>query len=67
VKAASLHHQPEIDSQYVHAEVVQEALRLLGAPSFGEAKEEFVTAHRHLREGKLRDPNTAALRAMAGT
>jgi hypothetical protein len=40
---------------------------LLGEPGFGEANEEFVTAHRHLREGNLRDSNTVALRAMAGT
>jgi AbiJ N-terminal domain 4 len=53
-----------VDSQYVHAEVVKEALRLLSEQGFGEANDEFVTAHRHLREGKLRDCNTAALRAM---
>jgi hypothetical protein len=52
-----------VDSQYVHAEVVKEALRLLCEPEFEEANEEFMTAHRHLREGKLRDCNTAALRA----
>jgi AbiJ N-terminal domain 4 len=52
-----------VDSQYVHAEVVKEALRLLCEPAFEEANREFMTAHRHLREGKLRDCNTAALRA----
>jgi hypothetical protein len=53
-----------VDSQYVHAEVVKEALRLLCEPGFAEANDEFMTAHRHLREGKLRDCNTAALRSM---
>jgi hypothetical protein len=53
-----------VDSQYVHAEVVKEALRLLGEPEFDEANAEFMKAHRHLREGSLRDCNTAALRAM---
>ena len=53
-----------IDNQYVHAEVVKDALRLLGEPGFGEANDEFMTAHRHFREGNLRDCNTAALRAM---
>jgi hypothetical protein len=53
-----------VDSQYVHAEVVKEALQLLREPEFEEANAEFMTAHRHLREGKLRDCNTAALRAM---
>jgi hypothetical protein len=53
-----------VDSQYFHAEVVKEALRLLCEPGFGKANEEFLTAHRHLREGKLRDCNTAALRAI---
>jgi hypothetical protein len=52
-----------VDSQYVHAEVVKEALRLLCEPKFATANDEFMTAHRHLREGKLRDCNTAALRA----
>lgn len=53
-----------VDSQYVHAEVVKEALRLLSEPAFEEANREFMTAHRHFREGKLRDCNTAALRSM---
>jgi hypothetical protein len=53
-----------VDSQYVHAEVVKEALRLLREPGFAEANDEFMIAHRHLREGNLRDCNTAALRAM---
>jgi len=53
-----------VDSQYVHAEVVKEALRLLCEPEFVEANAEFMTAHRHLREGNLRDCNTAALRAV---
>jgi hypothetical protein len=52
-----------VDSQYVHAEVVKEALWLLSEPSFREANDEFMTAHRHLREGNLKDCNTAALRA----
>jgi hypothetical protein len=53
-----------VDSQYVHAEVVKEALRLLCEPGFEEANDEFIMAHRHLREAHLRDCNTAALRAM---
>jgi AbiJ N-terminal domain 4 len=52
-----------VDSQYVHAEIVKEPLRLLCEPEFATANDEFMTAHRHLREGKLRDCNTAALRA----
>ena len=53
-----------VDSQYVHAEIVKEALRLLCEPGFEEANAEFMKAHRHLREGNLRDCNTAALRAV---
>jgi hypothetical protein len=53
-----------VDSQYVHAEVVKEALRLLSAPEFEKTNTEFMTAHRHLRDGNLRDCNTSALRAM---
>ena len=52
-----------VDSQYVHAEVVKEALWLLSEPSFQEANDEFMRAHRHLREGNLKDCNTAALQA----
>jgi hypothetical protein len=53
-----------VDNQYVHEEIVKEALRLLREPDFGEANTEFMKAHRHLREGSLRDCSTAALRAM---
>jgi hypothetical protein len=53
-----------VDSQYVHAEVVKDALRLLCDPGFEIANDEFMKAHRHLREGNLRDCNTAALRSM---
>jgi hypothetical protein len=58
-----------IDSQYVHSEVVKEALRLLCEPELKEANDEFMKAHRYLREGggSLRDCNTAALRAMENT
>jgi len=52
-----------LDNQYVHAEVVKEALRLLNEAGFEQANEEFMRAHRHLREGNRRDCNTAALRA----
>ena|SRR6516225_6283911 len=38
-----------IDSQYVHSEVVKEALRLLCEPEFEEANDEFMKAHRYLR------------------
>lgn len=53
-----------VDSQYVHAEIVKEALQLLCEPGFEEANDEFMKAHRHLREGDLRDCNTAALRSL---
>jgi hypothetical protein len=53
-----------VDSQYVHAEVIKEALRLLNEPGFDAANEEFMKAHRHLRDGNRRDANTAALRSM---
>jgi hypothetical protein len=54
-----------VDSEYVHAAVVKEALRLLATPEFKQANDEFMTAHKYLREGKnLRDCNTAALRAV---
>ena len=37
---------------------------MLCEPGFEEANTEFMTAHRHLREGKRRDCNTVALRSM---
>jgi hypothetical protein len=37
---------------------------LLCEPKFEEANNEFIMAHRHLREGNRRDCNTAALRSM---
>jgi len=44
-----------IDSQMIHSEVVVPALRLLSQPIFSGAQEEFLSAHRHYREGNHKD------------
>ncbi|HEV2545753.1 MAG TPA: hypothetical protein VGU20_00290 [Stellaceae bacterium] len=56
-----------IDDQYVHAQVVRPALALLAEPGFEKANEEFMTAHRHYREGKAKDAVVAANRAFEST
>jgi hypothetical protein len=55
-----------LESDYLHTEVVKEALQLLRDPIFSKANDEFLTAHEHYRAGpsRYRDCNTAALRAM---
>jgi hypothetical protein len=53
-----------VDSELMHAKVVKEALALLDDPMFQVANTDFATAYEHYRTGKLRDCNTAALRAL---
>ena len=56
-----------IDDQFVHAEVVKPTLQLLLEPGFEKANEDFMTAHRHLRENKPKDAIVAANRAFEAT
>jgi hypothetical protein len=56
-----------IDSQYVHSEAVMPALALLTAAPFANANKEFMTAHRHYREGHYKDCVVAANRAFETT
>jgi hypothetical protein len=55
------------DSQLVHSEVVKPALALLAAPLFAKANDDFMTAHRHYRNGEFKDAVTAANRAFETT
>jgi hypothetical protein len=55
-----------VDSQYIHSEVVQPALALLSGP-FAAANDEFLTAHRHYREGNYKDCIVAIGRAFETT
>ncbi len=52
-----------MDSKLTHAEVIKPALKLLTAPLFSKANEEFLIAHKHYREGDYKDCITAANRS----
>lgn len=56
-----------VDSKAAHAEIVRPALRLLTVPIFVKANEEFLSAHKHYREGSFKDCVTAANRAFEST
>ena len=56
-----------VDSQYVHAEVVLPALNLLQHSQFDGASEEFLNAHKHLREGRNNEAVNAANNAFEST
>ncbi len=49
-----------IDSKYLHQEVVVSTLGLLRGKGFESANEEFLTAHKHYRNGEYRDCITNA-------
>lgn len=53
-----------VDSQYVHAEVVKPALRLLNGRQYAGAQEEFLKAHAHFRRGETKDVLTESLKAL---
>ncbi len=52
-----------IDSEFVHAEVVKPALRLLNQPHFVGAQEEFLKAHEHYRTGNDKEALNEALKS----
>jgi hypothetical protein len=56
-----------IDSEFVHSEVVQPAIALLSEDVFAAANGEFLTAHRHYREGSYKDCIVAANRGFETT
>ena len=56
-----------LDSEFVHAEIVKPALALLSDERFAAANKEFLTAHRHYREGHHKDCVVAANRAFETT
>jgi hypothetical protein len=56
-----------IDSQFIHAEVVVEALRLLQRPGFEGPESEFRAAHAHYRTGSLREAVSSAGNAFEST
>lgn len=44
-----------IDSQYVHAEAVKPALKLLNSEEFNNANDEFLSAHSHYRQKRYKE------------
>lgn len=56
-----------IDSQYLHAEVVEQAFQLLQREGFSGAENEFQEAHKEHREGRHKDAITKALNAFEST
>lgn len=55
------------DSEFLHAEVVLPALRLLNSKGFKGAQEEFLLAHAHYRKGEAKSAMTECLKAFEST
>ena len=56
-----------VDSELIHAEVVQPALRCLSEPGFEGPRDEFLNAHTHYRAGEMKDAITDANNAFEST
>ena len=56
-----------IDSELIHSEVVKPALRYLHQRGFEGPHEEFMKAHTHFRDGKMKDAVTNANNAFEST
>lgn len=55
------------DSEFIHAEVVCQALHLLSTEGFEGAENEFLSAHKHLRAGRIKEAMQDALKAFEST
>ncbi len=56
-----------IDSEYLHIEVIEPALKLLHEEGFEVARDAFAKAHKHYRHGELRDAIRGASDAFEST
>lgn len=56
-----------VDSQFIHAEVVKPALKLLQKKQFKGAQQEFLAAHDHYRHGKAKEALNECLKAFEST
>ena len=56
-----------VDSQLIHADVVQPALALLAAQGFDGPNAEFLLAHEHFRHGRIESAVTEACKAFEST
>lgn len=56
-----------IDSEFTHEEIVKPALRILGAKRYEGARDEFLSAHRHYRNGDHEEAITEAAKSFEST
>ena len=56
-----------VDSEFVHEEIVKPALRILNGKGFEGARDEFLAAHRHYRNGDYEEAISAAAKAFEST
>lgn len=56
-----------VDSEYLHSEAAEPAIRLLHTSGFDGPLEEFRIAHVHFRHGRLKESTTEALKAFEST
>lgn len=56
-----------VDSQFIHAEITKPALMLLSGEGFDGPRQEFLSAHRHFREGEHRQAVAMAANALEST
>ncbi len=52
-----------VDSQFIHAEIVKPALKVLTGPIFQGASDEFLKAHEHYRSGRGKEAINEAAKA----
>ena len=52
-----------VDAEFVHAEVVKPALKLLHGRRYAGAQEEFLSAHQHYRKGETKEALNECLKA----
>ena len=53
-----------IDSEFVHSEVVQPALRILNRKEYAGAQQEFLQAHEHYRAGRTKEALNECLKSL---
>jgi hypothetical protein len=56
-----------VDSEFIHAEAVKPALKLLSQSHYKAANEEFMQAHEHYRHRRYKDCLTWALKSLEST
>jgi hypothetical protein len=56
-----------VDSEFLHEEVVRPALRILSASQYDGARDEFLSAHRHYRNGDHEEAITQAAKSFEST